>query len=487
MKNHFYIQQKPNYFWHFFYKEDVGICYRQMIQSKWKRYEILYKDGQADFDISIVDNDIHIGCQNNLGDIIYLVYNKKLWQKFTILKSKSKSPYPKYFKLVNIKGKLNVFYIIKHENQNLLVHHVLNKNTNEPPNVLDYVSKSSQIFKVCKDKSNNIYVSYTNASDQVQYKFYQESEDKWQNCFFNLSEDFENMESNFLIDGNDNIHFILLKEPANQGQQLIYSRKSLKDFSLNNMGMEIETIIENIKSSALETKTFLPLLLNNNTLWIIWEDNKEIFYRSSNNNGNDWHTPKKLSINKHYKPILFNLRGFNNNIIGNSAYGYIDNYNNINIYIISDYLNNKSALIPNNEDIKPEGLISNESDFKKDRQDTNTYTLKPKQDLELEKLKVMLNILQNELLEIKKLLSNFNDHSKFEEYVNMYISQYCDIEIGQIKSDLQQLMTDFELLKESQIKHINSKLEEIKANINLLKNDSNKVSFTDLINKVNKT
>ena len=49
--------------------------------------------------------------QDGIGDIIYIIFSKNRWQKF-ILKSKSEKPYPKYFKMLNINGRIMLFMLL---------------------------------------------------------------------------------------------------------------------------------------------------------------------------------------------------------------------------------------------------------------------------------------------------------------------------------------------------------------------------------------
>ena len=66
-----------------------------------------------------------------------------------------------------------------------------------------------------------------------------------------------------------------------------------------------------------------------------------------------------------------------------------------------------------------------------------------------------------------------------------YIDEYYGTEINTLKSEFQQLLEKFEQLEQYQNNVIDDKLQLINKDISILKRNTNKITFEDLIDNVN--
>ena len=206
--------QSSNQQWHFFYYDNTGICYKKKSAHRWSDYEILFKEGLGDFDVLVdAEDNIHLVCQDKLGSIIYLLYNDQQWHKYTILQSKSNHVYPKYFKIFSINNWINLLYIIRHKEKNLLVHQILDNNA-APPNVLDYVVSSAYPFSASMDDENNIHVYYQRNDKQANlgYQNYIWSKKSWGDFTALDIENADILAPYSIIDEEGNTHLIYLNK-----------------------------------------------------------------------------------------------------------------------------------------------------------------------------------------------------------------------------------------------------------------------------------
>lgn len=134
-----FVKETYNTIWHF-YHNSHGICFCKMTDENIREYQVLLPDGQEDFDVCIDDTDcLHLVCQNNDGDIIYMNHFNGQWRKTTLLKSKTPSNYKKDFSVRLSAHCLNVFYCITYNGKKMLTHHSIDAD-GLPPSVIDCIS-----------------------------------------------------------------------------------------------------------------------------------------------------------------------------------------------------------------------------------------------------------------------------------------------------------------------------------------------------------
>lgn len=128
------LKTNKNESWQFFYEPNRGICQRRGTHIP----QILYPDGGPDFDANCDEQGrIHIITTNPDHDLIYFVHDGRNWQQHTLLKSRG-SAVAGQFRLLPVNRWQNLFYTLKLEDRELLVHHIIDAPSS--PTVLDCVS-----------------------------------------------------------------------------------------------------------------------------------------------------------------------------------------------------------------------------------------------------------------------------------------------------------------------------------------------------------
>ncbi|MBQ3226308.1 MAG: hypothetical protein IJB48_04545, partial [Clostridia bacterium] len=158
-----YLLAADGVWWHFFYKNTYGLCFRKKAGAYFSDFEILEKDCQEDFCVTLVGNTIHLVCQGNDGSILYFCYEQAVWQKEIILKSRDQTPSPKHFALSVISGSINLFYILSYQEKMMLIHHILNR-ADEKPHVVDYLDPIDANFCLAPHNGTELSLCYKNAN-----------------------------------------------------------------------------------------------------------------------------------------------------------------------------------------------------------------------------------------------------------------------------------------------------------------------------------
>ena len=158
-----YLLAADGVWWHFFYKNTYGLCFRKKAGAYFSDFEILEKDCQEDFCVTLVGNTIHLVCQGNDGSILYFCYEQAVWQKEIILKSRDQTPTPKHFALSVISGSINLFYILSYQEKMMLIHHILNR-ADEKPHVVDYLDPIDANFCLAPHNGTELSLCYKNAN-----------------------------------------------------------------------------------------------------------------------------------------------------------------------------------------------------------------------------------------------------------------------------------------------------------------------------------
>ena len=159
--------------WQFWHDTKKGICNQAPNASE---ESVLFADGQADFAVSCSeDGVIYLICQDFYNTIYLFFMEHGNWNKKRLLESKNQVYYEKHFQLLCIGGWLNCFYTIRHQEQTMLIYHVLNSE-NEP--VVLATQKAPFPFFVTQDMDNNLYCVYQ--SEGIGYQRFVWKEKRWE-------------------------------------------------------------------------------------------------------------------------------------------------------------------------------------------------------------------------------------------------------------------------------------------------------------------
>ncbi len=119
-------------------------------------------------------DNIYIMCQNNYGDIYFITVNGDNVEKTCMLAAKYKNGYEKNFHLINVNGFINAFYMLKHENSNIIIHHIVN--SSNQPEIIETIDSYSAMFVTKAEE--NLYIFYKK-ENKIMYKIYKWNEKKW--------------------------------------------------------------------------------------------------------------------------------------------------------------------------------------------------------------------------------------------------------------------------------------------------------------------
>jgi len=492
LANQYIVTETPEQIWYFFYQTGNGICFKKKNKNQWDHYEILFKDGQKDFDVTMDSRgNIHLICQDQLGSIIYLMYNGTQWHKYTILQSKSNRTYPKYFKMLLVNGWINLFYMIEYKGKNLLVHQILDNNIS--PNVVDYVFNTSVPFRVAVDQTNNIHVYYQREAEsgKLGYKIFLWSKKSWSD-FISIDLDSSNISAPyFIIDKEENFHLVFLRENEKE-YSIVYKRKPFSSY--NKMLWDKEISIYN----RCDQHTIPIIIKEDKKLWILWQTDIKIFSCYSEDDGISWSKPAQFMAGRYGDVVLLGCRPsellLKQNIICDLCYGYKNN-EDISIYILSNFLtklpepyNTQSEYrIPGSE--VEEFAMQNMKYFTEQSElKSNINTELQKNDLkedniELTKLKIMFNMLKEELSQTKKKLSEINQLTENNDTLKKNSLEKFELEINNTKKSIDNLSEKMNNIINHYENVMNHELKEIKNELTNLKRRTNRVSFNDLMEK----
>ncbi|NLY43698.1 MAG: hypothetical protein GX066_06980 [Clostridiaceae bacterium] len=481
--NQYYVMQSAkNQQWHFFYHPNSGICYKKKSGSGWSDYEILFKAGLGDFDVLVDPKDnIHLVCQDKPGSIIYLMYNGQQWHKYILLQSKSSHTYPKYFKILFINGWINLLYIIRYKEKNMLVHQVLDNN-NVEPSVLDYVETSACPFSASIDEQNNIHVYYkrSESPDKPGYRIYVWSKKSWSEYIpLDLGTGDASI-PHVIIDYAGNIHMVYLSK-LEKTYNIMYKRRPVNNFKSAPWDKEIC-----VQSDVFED-SFPIIMTTDKRLWILWKFDLRVLSIFSDDGGLTWSNPSQFLTGRYGNITRFGCRIsdslIKNRMICDQCYGYITN-TDVNLYIVSGYLEQIPRHVPKPEVKLPgyevEEFASSHSSSPADKPSESNP-----ESIENTKLRIMFNMLQDELSQIKKKLIELSQFSRMDEELKKYIDEKYGTEIKSLKEEFKGLVKRIEQIEKNQEDIIHRDIEKINKDISVLKRKSNKISFDDLIQQDN--
>ena len=350
-----FVKQPYEHIWHFMYTEKSGICFCKMKSALISKYEVLLENGQPDFDVC-VDNDgvIHLACQDDGGNIIYLMHTGDTWHKSVLLQSKNPEPYPKNFCILQNRAWVNLFYIVNSQGKRLLTHHILNNTSS--PDALDYID--GEYFAV-QDKLGNNYVFYNNG-----YRKYQWNRKEWSD-FIKLYD----ASPYPFVDGEEKIHLVI--EESN----------------------EIKYIGNGAKQSL--GKGEKPIMFQiGSILWIMWKDSDRILAAYSGNSGGTWLSNGEFMSGRTCSSELFKLSCTENekNLSVRHCYGYISD-NAAKLYLINNFFQTQNK--PTTPQIRVAGQDVQDFAAQYNKEDATEIT----------KLKIQFSSITEHLRRIEKMLA----------------------------------------------------------------------------------
>lgn len=242
----FFVKESYGHIWNF-YHNSHGICYCKMTDENITQYNVLLPDALEDFDVVIDDSDcIHMVYQNNSGDILYVNHFENVWRKTVLMKSKSKTAYPKKLSLKIGGDKLELLYCVEYNGQKMLVHQYVTGEYTEPT-VVDCIKND---FCAAYDKEKNLVVFYYSMTEnEWGLKRILRDEKKWgQLQTKNISADAKNPFLHMDVDGKEHIVYerdMSIVEYTNGEENVIGTGKKPIMFFQKEEVISWESIVDN--------------------------------------------------------------------------------------------------------------------------------------------------------------------------------------------------------------------------------------------------
>jgi hypothetical protein len=411
LNKHYIFKQFLGNTWNFFHDEKLGICYRSLTRKNtWTDAVTLEKRACRYFYATMYGNYFHIVFQDLHGNIVYLKYNGVSHSTLPILNSKSPSTYNKHLQLVSENGNIHFLYILLHNNNVLLSHQALSNGTVENPKVIDYIYGNNLPYMSVRDKSGNIYVFYQSAniaSTQLGYRFFSRENRNW-SAFTPITEPGTKCDFPSVVVDNSNIMHICFQKQGTRHYELIYKQKIPGGNTWSD-----ETIVH----SSLYPFDNSSVLAIDEKVIVYWVRNNTIYYCYSNNRGNSWGKPAKYNF-----PTVQKLTcvSYNTNIPYESGRTAIRDIpgsiaNGLKLAFYQDFFSNNTD--SSSDNLK--ALVMDYLKYFKESIDTlnNEYQMLKTRISETEsvhndlmrgkeKLSIKLNLLENELKQVKRCKSN---------------------------------------------------------------------------------
>ncbi|HHV99766.1 MAG TPA: hypothetical protein GXX36_09380 [Clostridiaceae bacterium] len=269
----------------------LGLCLSLLTKRNfWTEPVSVQKNADRYFFADIDPEDkIHIVFQDNQGNIFYSCIENESVSTMPILSSKSNSSYDKHFFLIPMRNCVHVFYVLQHSGSYLLSHQMLENDKVLTPRVIDYVTESEYPYSVMLDKSNNLFVFYQSSDGrhlQLGCKKYNPAQGFWSD-FAAITRFDGNSEYPRTIMDKDGIIHICYQRCAQKQYELIYQQK-IPDRNIWTSECVIHT-------SASPFRDFSVLCLEGNII-VYWVRDNIIYYSFSKDSGNNWSKPARYNF-----------------------------------------------------------------------------------------------------------------------------------------------------------------------------------------------
>lgn len=277
---------------HIFFRKKYGICWRKLEEGySWTKPSIILDDAYNDFHADIDSNDsIHIVFQDRKGNINYSIIRGNKRDNTIVLNSKSASPYNKYISMNIQQSTIDLFFIIKHKNDQMLSHQIIRDNKPFNPKVIGYVSEDPRPYSYISDRNNTaVFYQYPdNNLIKLYTKTFDYSKETWYD-FAPITE-FNGNSSHPkpVMDNSGTIHLCYQKQYRNN-YELVYQNRLF-----NKPDWTPETIIHH---SGYPFNEGCAVYVDNKII-IFWVQNNIIYYSSSSDGGNKWSHPQEYIMRR---------------------------------------------------------------------------------------------------------------------------------------------------------------------------------------------
>ena len=299
----FILRRSNGDIWNFFHDERQGLCYSNLTKrSTWSNPVTLHKNANQHFHVDMDQEDnFHILFQDNQGNIQYSYLSEDSLRTVPVLNSKTPTVYNKHFFIVPFRNNIHFFYILQHDNSNLLACQILSDGKAGSPKVIDYVFDSRFPCSIICDKSSNIYAFYQSSDGknlQIGYKKYNLAQKLWGD-FTPVTRHDGNCEyPRTVMDANGIIHLCYQRRSARL-YEMVYLQK-VPDKNLWTNEVLVHSSIHPFDNSSI--------LWINDSIIVYWVREDMIFYNAGAQSGNSWSKPLKLNFQAGRQLVCLNYK-----------------------------------------------------------------------------------------------------------------------------------------------------------------------------------
>jgi len=277
--------------YNFYYDKNLGLCYTTLTKrNTWTEPVSLQKNLHPGFYVDIDDDDVfHILTQDANGSIFCSSFDGENIKTVPVLGSKMPSAYNKHLSLVPFVNNVHVFYVIEHNDSNILAHQSIISGKVSNPRVIDYVYKSHCPYSVISDRTGGIYAFYQSSDGrhlQLGYKKYTPERKFWSE-FTPVTRFRGDCEYPKAVVDDKNIIHLCYQRRGDKLYELVYQQK-IPDRNL----WSHEIVIH----SSAYPFTEHSVTAINGVISVFWVRDDIVYYSSSNNGGITWSKPARQNF-----------------------------------------------------------------------------------------------------------------------------------------------------------------------------------------------
>lgn len=279
----------------FFHTDTDGLCMKGRAGV-----QVLLKEAYQDFDLCKHGGMLHIVCQNQDGDLLYLKFEEGKWHKYTLLVSKAKGAYDKHFFLLPTGSCIQLFYTLRSAGKTLLVQQILGEGAQ--PTVVAVIRDCACPFYAVANASLDTSIYYQNEQGIFgckQYKWSAKALGEFIPVFTMPCET-----PYIALDAYGRQHVCCVYE-----NKILYKQRGLD----GTFGKEAE-----IPCPAHSGAPLPYIRFEEEKIYIIWKQERGVLYVTSTNDAESFCAPVRL-LSTGASPVLFTLHSVNGRI---PALGY---------------------------------------------------------------------------------------------------------------------------------------------------------------------
>ena len=287
---------KPYYV---FYDSYKGVCLSTISSAaKWQTPASIFNNAHKNFSCTFdSDGNIKVLVQDEEGNILLGTIAET--SNFTpVLSSKKPLMYNKHLYIISSDDSINMFYVLKHNNQWLLSHQLYEDGKPSTPKAIDYIVNNMHPYSALCDKNMNIYVFYElydNNTSVLGCKKYSSSIKQWGEFVPVCKSEEECQYPKAVCDSSNIIHLCYQKKLSRQ-YQLTYKQKAA-DKNIWSAEAPIYTSSIPFEQSSI--------IISDKKIIIYWVRDENIFYCSSEDGGLTWNKPSKYIISNPRDVVCF--------------------------------------------------------------------------------------------------------------------------------------------------------------------------------------